>query len=635
MKTKYLQFYVILFFLLPVQLHAQDTLVRKLDSLEISSIHIPGVSQTKKYSAGTKVSAFRPAEYARHQAATLAEFIRSESALYLKESGKGAGSYLSVRGTSSSHTKITWNDIDISFPTMGVTDFSLLPVYFIDELDIHTGGNSAGYGDGSIGGSLRLSSLPKWEPGLHGNIMLSAGSYRSNFTGASVRWSHNYSESRTSLFRESAMNNYTFRNNTMEGYPRERLKNAATEGYGILQELNKRFGFNSLLSLSLMAIDHDREIQPAVSNNSNPATYASISDKMFRMLAKYTLKRGNWGHLFNINWSHDKQEYKADVIAAGKLSARYENEFSAEHYSVKTGISGEYTKPEVYSYDPGTKERRASLYLLAKYNITDRLTASAGIRQIWVSKTKVPFTPSIGLQYNILPGLKNNISLRASLSKSVKIPTLNDRYWGGNNLYLKPESSFTAEAGTDLSLIRKNLRAEGWLTLYRSDVHDWIRWLPAGSVWRPQNVPQVVSTGIESGVKLNRNIAGWNNTLSVCYNYTSIRMLRSLMNDDPSVGEQLAYQPHNILNTTLSAERGNLLLTLTSLYTGSRSTVDIFDIMPSYIIFDAAATYKFKLAGYKWNAVAKVMNLTNKQYQNVKFYAMPGINFRLSLQWNF
>lgn len=627
--------FVIFYFIVPVQISAQDTLVRKLDSLEIISARTPGIAQNRKYSAGTHITSLKPSSSLQQQAASLAEFIKSESALYLKESGKGAGSYLSVRGTSSSHTKITWNDIDISFPTMGVADFTLIPVYFIDGLDIHTGAGSAAGGEGSIGGALRLSSSPKWEEGVHGNVLLAAGSYNTLFTGATVRYSHNGFETRSSLYGESATNNYTFRNNTIAGYPWERLNNASTGGYGALQEFGKRFSGNTLLNLSLMALRHDREIQPTVSNNTNPNTYASINDEVFRIIARLYFRTGRVSHLLNGNWSHDRQEYKSDIIAAGRVSGRYEAEYSVNIFSVKGGVSAEFTNPEVYSYDPGTKESRASVYALLRYSPAERLTLSGGVRAMWVTDIDVPVMPSIDIKYNAINGVKNNLSLRASLSRSVKVPTLNDRYWGGNNLYLKPETALTTEVGADYTLFLEAIKADLWVTFYRSSVNDWIRWLPAGSVWRPQNIPEVLSRGVESGLKIRKKIAGWENNLSLSYNYTNIKMMESLINEDPAIGNQLAYQPRHNFTLNLSTTKRGVTLFSTMRYTGERTTVDIFDIMPSYAIFDAGATYQFRLAGYKWNASAKIMNLSDKQYQNVKFYAMPGINYRVSLQWNF
>ncbi len=630
--------YAVILFCLTVaaqKISAQDTLVRRLDSLKISSARNNGAAPNRTFSKGTKIRVFTLKDYPETKMASLAEFIKEETALNIKENGKGAGAYLSVRGTSSSHTKITWNDLDISFPTMGVADFSLIPVYLVDAIELHTGGNSTVNGEGSIGGALRLNTIPEWKNGVHGDIMISAGSYNNYFSGATVRVTKKSFESRTSLYGEVAQNDYTFRNNTIPGYPWERLNNSSSHGNGLLQEINKRFGENSMLTISLLTINHLRQIQPTVSNNQSPETYASISDKMLRASAKYSVNSGRFRYTTSFSYACNNQKYQGDIIAADKLSALAEGDYTFRNFSIKAGITSDYTKPQVYSYDTGTHELRTNIYTLARYIPVKNLILSAGVRQMWVTGVVAPIMPSFDAKFIVKSGIRQSLSLRGSISRSIKVPTLNDRYWGGDNLYLKSERSFTAESGADYSLLTNRVSADAWFTVYRSDVRDWIRWLPAGSVWRPQNIPSVLSTGVEAGIKMSGKIENWNCGININYNYSNIRMLESLMPRDPSVDKQLAYQPHNQLNTTIKSEHSGLTLFLTSLFTGRRTTVDIFDIMPAYIVFDAGAIYKFKLLGYNWTSTAKIMNVADKQYQNVKFYAMPGINFRASLQWNF
>lgn len=59
-------------------------------------------------------------------------------------------------------------------------------------------------------------------------------------------------------------------------------------------------------------------------------------------------------------------------------------------------------------------------------------------------------------------------------------------------------------------------------------------------------------------------------------------------------------------------------------YTGERSTLDIYDILPSYLLTDIGATYDFKISGARFTINGIIKNITDEMYQNVKFYAMPG-----------
>ncbi len=48
----------------------------------------------------------------------------------------------SFRGTAPSHTQVSWNGISISSPMLGMVDFSLIPVYIIDDLTLKHGAAS-------------------------------------------------------------------------------------------------------------------------------------------------------------------------------------------------------------------------------------------------------------------------------------------------------------------------------------------------------------------------------------------------------------------------------------------------------------------------------------------------------------
>ncbi len=184
---------------------------RRLDSITVSAAPIRHSLSNKKFSAGTHVIRATEESLAKMQMSSLADYIQQENAVYIKEYGRGMAAFISVRGTSSSHTVISWNGQNFSVPTLGQTDFSHVPLYFFDAMEIHIGGNSALYGNGSIGGSIQLNTKPKWNKGLHGDIILSAGSFNTFFKGATLRYSGDKFESRTSILQSTAKNNYSFK----------------------------------------------------------------------------------------------------------------------------------------------------------------------------------------------------------------------------------------------------------------------------------------------------------------------------------------------------------------------------------------------------------------------------------------
>ena len=65
-------------------------------------------------------------------ALSMADILTFNSSIFVKSYGRATLSTVSFRGTSASHTQVTWNGMRINNPMLGMTDFSMIPSYFID-----------------------------------------------------------------------------------------------------------------------------------------------------------------------------------------------------------------------------------------------------------------------------------------------------------------------------------------------------------------------------------------------------------------------------------------------------------------------------------------------------------------------
>ena len=45
-------------------------------------------------------------------------------------------STVAFRGTGPSHTQVVWNGMRINSPMLGMTDFSMIPSYFVDDAQL-------------------------------------------------------------------------------------------------------------------------------------------------------------------------------------------------------------------------------------------------------------------------------------------------------------------------------------------------------------------------------------------------------------------------------------------------------------------------------------------------------------------
>ncbi len=71
-------------------------------------------------------------------ALSMADILAFNSSVFVKNYGRATLSTVAFRGTSPSHTQVTWNGMRINSPMLGMTDFSTIPAYFIDGLPYST-----------------------------------------------------------------------------------------------------------------------------------------------------------------------------------------------------------------------------------------------------------------------------------------------------------------------------------------------------------------------------------------------------------------------------------------------------------------------------------------------------------------
>lgn len=86
-------------------------------------------------------------------ASQMADALKFGTSIYVKEYGRATLSTVSFRGTSPSHTQVTWNGMKINSPMLGMVDFSMIPSYFIDDASLLHGTSSVNITGGGFGRS--------------------------------------------------------------------------------------------------------------------------------------------------------------------------------------------------------------------------------------------------------------------------------------------------------------------------------------------------------------------------------------------------------------------------------------------------------------------------------------------------
>ena len=91
-------------------------------------------------------------------ALSMADVLTFNTSIFVKQYGRATLSTVAFRGTSPSHTQVTWNGMRINSPMLGMTDFSMIPSYFIDDASLLHGTSSVNETGGGLGGDSDCST---------------------------------------------------------------------------------------------------------------------------------------------------------------------------------------------------------------------------------------------------------------------------------------------------------------------------------------------------------------------------------------------------------------------------------------------------------------------------------------------
>ena len=217
--------------------------------------------------------------------------------------------------------------------------------------------------------------------------------------------------------------------------------------------------------------------------------------------------------------------------------------------------------------------------------------------------------------------------------KAYRVPTFNDRYWGTQgNPELKPESGSSYELGTTFNFDKNKCRTSIGVNAFYMKVKNWIEWRNFGE-WQAQNVLEVESKGLEFQAKTCFPIGILKADFSLNYTFNPVEPVESA-DVNGLVFRQMNYIPKHIGNGVFMLNYKNCKFFTDAQYTGERFTDDFGNKLDSYIIFNSGFSYLFFIQKHSFAASLSANNIFNVDYQNEKYYAMPGRYFRLSLKYD-
>lgn len=593
-----------------------------------------------------------------YPAGTLADLLGSGGGLSLKSYGPGGLSTVAVRGANSMQTPIVWNGINLQNINNNTVDLSLIPVFLFDFVAVQAGSSSAAWGSGAIGGVISINSWsrqygPKGyileNPVLHTKLVSEYGNFGSFMHGVQVGFGRKSWFYDVKAYRQSAQNDFTFRNAAMTNHPLDTMQHARLFQQGFMTQVSYApDSMRHAFWFKLWVQETQREIPPTMLQSDNQSTqhdYALRSLLMHRYTKSgltvnsrlalihegliydqgYSLPISNtdaWTVLGETEWVYATSNWK------GRLW---------QNASITSGLNTTWSSSEVTEFIVHHEQVRASIYAGFKKNLRNTDEFSILFREEMVDGK---FVEPVGSMWYYL-SLGDKFALRACVSHNYRIPTFNDLYWfPGGNTDLKAETSWTEELTAEFTVERNRWKVNYSLTLYNRSVVNMITWVPLAAYWSPVNVAAVWSRGAEHRLRFEQRIGRLRMIVLVNADYVRSTYQKTDDPNDVAIGKQLIYVPAWFGGASFTAEWNHCYFTYSQQYTDLRFTTrDHLEWLPAYSIGNAAIGWnpdlKIPRSLCDVNIFLRCNNITNVSYEAVAWRPMPGRMFTLGLTIDF
>ncbi len=623
-----------------------------------------GVQQTRLDSAILK----------ENIALSIADVLAFNSPIFVKQYGRATLSTVSFRGTGPSHTQVTWNGMRINNPMLGMTDFSMIPSYFIDDASLLHGTSSVNETGGGLGGLVRLSTTPAAADGFGLQYVQGIGMYRTFDEFLRLTWGNEHWQVSTRAVYQSSANDFKYRNRDKKEniydedkniigsyYPTERNKSGAFDDVHVLQEVYYNTGRGDRFGLNAWYINSNRELPVTTTDYADDRQFENRQrEHTLRSIVSWDHYRSTWKTAVKAGYIHTwmAYDYRRDpgsgtmtsmTRARNKVNTLYgqvEGEYTPnDRWFFTAGVSAHQHFVEsidkhiilqqggrgIVGYDKGRIELSASAS--AKWRPTERLGMSVVLREELYG-TEWATIPALFADY--LLSKRGNIVAKASVSRNYRFPTLNDLYFlPGGNPDLRSESGFSYEAGLSFAVGKEGAYTlSGSASWYDLHIDDWILWLSTTKgFFSPRNVKEVHAYGVEMQADLDVVLAR-ELKLGLAGTFTwapSINEGEPISPADQSVGKQLPYEPEFSATATgrLTWRSWGLLYQFcyySERYTMSSNDISLSGRLTPYLMSNLSLEKGFAFTWADLSLKGTVNNLFNEEYLSVLSRPMPRMN---------
>ncbi len=552
---------------------------------------------------------------------TLDNVLTEQSSAAVRNYGASL-STVSLRGSSSSHTAILWNGINIQNSLSGTPDFTLYSTSAFNTVSVQLGGESALYGSGAMGGAIVLQSEVLKREGYHANFGAQYGDWNTTKLNAGFSFNKNNFSFQLNNGYQNATNNFAFRNTAAFGAPIENSVNAAYSGNFTIGTINYDLSRDANFCISAWIQNNAREIAPTMLAATDSAKQNDASVRVVASFQKITDTILNHSINFRIAYLDDDLQYKSLSVSDSKnrgvsYVAEFENNTALfKNMPLRWGLN--YTQNNSLSNNlvAAAERKRIAVFIAQKF-IARKTTWSVNVREENVDGNFTPFTASLQFERTLRHSKKNLLQWRGAAARSFNLPALNDLYWQQlGNPNLLPEQGYSIETGINYTQ-KINAPLNFKATIYAHTIKNQIVWLPQlDGNWRPNNIASVNAFGLELQAEKKVVLTALTEiNLKAQYTFTHAAT---------DEGYQVIYVPQHTATAQFKLQIHKSAITLNSNFASRRfSTRDNSTWAEKYVVTNAHFIRTFCFSKSNLEVSLRAQNIFNTDYQVVVYYPMP------------
>ena len=281
----------------------------------------------------------------------------------------------------------------------------------------------------------------------------------------------------------------------------------------------------------------------------------------------------------------------------------------------------------------------------AKYD-TDGIIMSASLVGTFITEQlasgnspsdRFRLSPMIGLSWLF----HRNFRLRASYKDGFRVPTFNDLYYARvGNVNLRPEIARQCNLGLTYTCSYEWGSADITADAYYNSIKDKIVAVPTMFIWKMRNVGEVAMYGADITASAVCKASGWLK-IHASANYSLQYALDVSDPGSKSYRHQIPYTPRHCGSGSLVLESKWINLSYRMTASGRRydknQNIHANEI-PSYWDHSLSLNREFSFGKshvYRIHLSLDALNLTDNNYEVIRFYPMPGRSFRLTMKFKY